>query len=183
MCDMGCSAGILTMLFAELFPKSQVYGLDIGEHAIELAKQVSAEKSLTNCHFCVADICNLSSEWKNKFDYIFMFDVLHDLPSVSEALENIKGALKSGAYFSVVDFGLHKNLEDNMTNPLAPLLYGAGLLHCIPVSLYEDNATDGGYGPAWGKETAVDCLQKAGFVEPEVVHEEGLQAFFLTRKQ
>ncbi len=183
MCDMGCSSGVFTMQFAELFPKSQIYGLDISDHSIKLAKQASEKKSLTNCYFHVADICNMSQEWKSQFDYMFMFDVLHDLPSVSKALHNIKEAMKPGAYFSVIDIALHKNLRKNLMNPWAPCVYGCSLFHCIPVSLNTGDTTDGGYGSAWGMESALECLQRAGFVASDVVQEVAFQAHILSRKK
>ena len=60
---MGCSSGRIAIQIAERFPKTQVYGVDIGEDAIELAKAAGEKKSLGNCHFHVGDVCNMPGDW------------------------------------------------------------------------------------------------------------------------
>ena len=43
---MGCSSGRIAILIAQRFPKTQVYGVDIGVDAIEQAKRAAEKKSV-----------------------------------------------------------------------------------------------------------------------------------------
>ncbi|WP_238412029.1 hypothetical protein [Saccharothrix deserti] len=51
------------------------------------------------------------------------------------------------------------NLEDNVGNPLAPMLYSFSVLHCMTVSLAHGGA---GLGTMWGEQLARRMLAEAG---------------------
>jgi hypothetical protein len=60
----------------------------------------------------------------------------------------------------MVDFKFSSRVEENVTNPFAPMYYGISLMHCMPVSL----AVGGqGLGTVWGEQTARRMLTEAGF--------------------
>jgi hypothetical protein len=66
----------------------------------------------------------------------------------------------------MVDFKFHSRVEDNMSNPYAPMYYGISLMHCMTVSL----AVGGkGLGTVWGEETARRMMAEAGFGQVEVL--------------
>ncbi len=181
-CDVGCSSGVRVMHVAETFPNSHVLGLDFDQDGIDVARQSAAAKSINNCHFHVADICNLSPEWIEKFDYIFINDTLHDLPSVPQGLQGLKSALKPGGHLSILEKGLHSEIQDNLNEPSAPFLYGAGLFYCVPSTLSTGVVTEGAYGPAWGVEKAMEFVGRAGFAHHEVVSRTPTQVHILARK-
>jgi hypothetical protein len=52
------------------------------------------------------------------------------------------------------------NLEENIANPFAPLMYSVSTLHCMTVSLAEGGA---GLGTAFGEQRARRMLADAGF--------------------
>ena len=174
---MGCSSGLVAIQIAERFPKTQVYGVDIGEDAVEQAKRAAEKKSVTNCHFFVADVCNMSVDWTEKYDYVMMFDVLHDLPFVSKGLLEIQRTLKKGGYMSVIEVNAHTELEEG--DPSAPMFYGLGLFSCIPTSLSQGGD---GMGAAWGREKAIKMIKAAEFSEVKVVQELGNKVHILGRK-
>ena len=176
---MGCSSGRIAIQIAERFPKTTVYGVDIGTDAIEQAKRAAEKKSLTNCHFHVADICNMPADWTEKYEYVMMFDVLHDLPFVSKGLLEMQRTLKKGGYISVIDINAHTELEDNMDNPLAPMIYGLSLFNCAPTSLSQGGD---GMGTAWGREKAIRMIKAAGFSEVEVTQELGTKVHIVGKK-
>ena len=62
---------------------------------------------------------------------------------------------------------ISSNLEDNVGNPFAPLLYACSTLHCTTVSLAEGGA---GPGTAFGEQLARRMLGDAGFSDV-AVHE------------
>ena len=177
---MGCSSGFVAMQIAERFPNTQVHGMDIGQDAIELAKKTAAEKSLTNCHFHVVDICNMPAEWTEKFDYVALFDVLHDVPFVSKGLLEIQKTLKKGAHMSVIDINAHTKMEDNFGKPSSPLLYGLSLFNCVPTSLFTPGGD--GMGAAWGWEKALEMITDAGFHDVSKEQELGINVHILARK-
>ena len=180
ICDLGCSSGRIVIEIAERFPKTQVYGVDIGEDAIELAKVAAEKKSLTNCHFRVADICSMPDDLTEKFDYVFMVEVLHNLSFAAKGLLETLKILKKGGYMSVLDINLNTKLEDNMKNPSAPLVYGFSLFYCVPTALSVQGGE--GLGAAWGWEKALEMIKAAGFKEVEKVEVLGLLAHMLGRK-
>lgn len=171
MCEFGCGSGIISLQLAQAFPNLLVVGIGSEPNTIELAKKNAQKLSLTNCSFHVVDICNLPSEWEGKFDYIFTFDVLHDLHSVKKGLENARKALKEGSYLSAIEPALDKNLQENMNKPWAPFIYSFGLLHCVPTCLYSGDTEEGAFGPGWGLEIPLKCATDAGFKEARIVQE------------
>lgn len=60
------------------------------------------------------------------------------------------------------DIKASSNLEDNLANPLAPLLYSVSTLHCMEISLAGGGA---GLGTVWGEQLACRLLEEAGFTE------------------
>jgi hypothetical protein len=56
-------------------------------------------------------------------------------------------------------------LEDNLGNPMAPILYSVSTLHCMTVSLAHGGA---GIGTAFGEQLARRMLTDAGFVDIQV---------------
>ena len=180
ICDMGTSTGRIPMTLAERFPQSKVWGLDCSEEAIGMAQKTANEKGLTNTVFKVQDICAMPDDWTNKWDYIIMFDVAHDVARTSAMMKEVLRTLKPGGYFLVVDINLHTKHKDNIDDPMAPMLYAMSLFHCMPVSLNEEGGE--GLGAAWGKQKACEMLNEAGFDEVKIAQAEGCDLTLLCRK-
>ena len=162
-CDMGTGAGLLVLNVAEQFPNSTIWGLDISEEGINMARKDAETRGLKNVRFEVQDISNMSTDWTNKWDLIYMNDVLHDIPHASKALKEITRVLKPGKHFVLIDEDLHSEQKDNISNPFAPLMYTWSLFHCMPVSLSVEGGE--GLGTCWGKEKGLEMLKSSGFVE------------------
>lgn len=166
-CEIGCATGFTTCLLAEKFPKSEFYGLDIDEGAIQLAKKYATNKSLPNCHFIATDATNMPPEWTEKWDCIQLFDVLHDMSHATKALSEFRRTLKTGGYLSVVEMNLHSDVTKNLDDPKAPFVYTFSLFFCVPASLSEEGGE--GWGGAWGWEKAVEIIKASGFRDIKVV--------------
>ena len=180
MCDLGCSIGNITLQIAQKFPNSQIHGVDISEEAIAAAKKSAQDLSLTNCHFRVADVSNLPGDWTEKWDFVFMYDVLHDIPHTSRALSEMHRVLKKGCYLSVVDVNMHTNLYDNMGDDSAPFMYGYSLFCCLATSLSVEGSE--GQGAVWGKEKALGMIEAAGFSDVRITKASGLHFVVLAKK-
>jgi ubiquinone/menaquinone biosynthesis C-methylase UbiE len=162
--DVGCGTGHAMNILAREFTKSRFLGYDIGEDAIEAANQEAREMRLANSSFELVDVAALPAE--PKFDLITAFDAIHDQKDPDAVLQGVRRALALDGVFLMVDFKFHSRVEDNLSNPFAPMYYGISLMHCMTVSL----AVGGkGLGTVWGEETARQMMADAGFRHVEVL--------------
>ncbi len=162
--DIGCSEGVSTITMAKHFPRSRVYGLDVSKLALSKARDTAAEMGLSNVEFIYADISLMPPEWTDKFDYLFMNFVLHDLAYPYKALRDMNRVLKPGGTLSVVETTGNAKLQDNLEVPdrdSVVVEYMYSLLNCMPTSLYYKGGA--GLGAMWGRENACAALEEAGF--------------------
>jgi SAM-dependent methyltransferase len=175
--DVGCGTGHAVVLLAAAFPASSFVGYDLADDAIARARSEAA--GLANARFEVRDAARL--EVTEPFDVVFAFDAVHDQAAPAAVLERVAAALVPGGTFVMVEPRASSNLEDNLANPMAPMLYATSTLHCMTVSLACGGA---GLGTAWGEQRARAMLAEAGFTDV-VVHEapgDPLNALFVASK-
>ncbi|MGH3863228.1 class I SAM-dependent methyltransferase [Actinokineospora sp.] len=156
--DIGCGTGHAANLLAAAYPASEFVGYDLGADAVDQARAEAASMGLTNVRFEVQDVAALPSA--PPFDAVFAFDAIHDQADPAGVLRAIHAALAPGGVFVMFDTKASSNLEDNVGNPIAPLLYSVSVLHCMTVSLAVGGA---GLGTAWGQQLASRMLDDAGF--------------------
>lgn len=156
--EIGCGTGHALNLLAAAFPASEFTGYDLAADAIEKARCEAASLGHTNAAFEVRDVASLPDG--PPFDAIFAFDAIHDQADPAGVLRNIHDALAVGGTFVMLDTRSSSNLEDNVGNPAAPMLYATSVLHCMTVSLAEGGA---GLGTCWGQQLAERMLADAGF--------------------
>jgi SAM-dependent methyltransferase len=177
--DIGCGTGHSTNLLARAYPASTFVGIDLAGDALERARREGAEQGLGNVSFDQVDLARLPAE--PAYDAVFAFDVIHDQADPVTVLDRVHAALVDGGAFVMMDTRASSNLEDNVGNPLAPLLYGVSTLHCMTVSLARDGA---GLGTVWGEQLARRMLADAGFEQVEVheVPDDPMDSLFVARK-
>ena len=66
----------------------------------------------------------------------------------------------------MIDIKASSNLEDNLENPVAPLMFAISVMHCMTISLAHNGT---GLGNMWGEQVARGMLSEAGFGENDVV--------------
>ena len=178
--DVGCGAGHAINLMAQAFPNSRFTGYDFSEDGIALARAEAEQMGLTNASFEVRDAAKL--DISSRFDLITVFDAVHDQAHPDKMLNCIHDALKPGSDFLCVDVAASSNLEENLDNPLAPMLYTVSTMHCMTVSLAYGGV---GLGTVWGKQKALEMLDEAGFGSVRVEHVEGdfFNNYYVARKQ
>jgi SAM-dependent methyltransferase len=177
--DVGCGTGHSTNLLARAHPRSRFVGYDIAADAIERARAEADAYGLDNVTFEVLDVARLPAQ--PAVDAVFAFDAIHDQVDPAGVLARIFDALAPAGVFVMVDIKAHSNLEDNLHNPFAPMLYAVSTLHCMTVSLAHDGA---GLGTVWGEELARTMLADAGFVDVTVhdVPDDPLDVVYVARK-
>jgi SAM-dependent methyltransferase len=163
--DVACGSGHAMVVLGRTFPASTFVGYDLDEEAIDRARTDAANEGLTNVTFEVCDIARLQVD--RSFDAVFVFDAIHDQVDPYGVLDRIFEALAPGGVFVMKEPCVSSNLEDNVGNPFAPLMYSVSTLHCMTVSLAEGGA---GLGTAFGEQRARRMLADAGFGEI-TVHE------------
>ncbi|WP_170765843.1 class I SAM-dependent methyltransferase [Ruegeria lacuscaerulensis] len=176
--DVGCGAGRAMMELAQAFPASRFVGIDLCEDAFTETQVAAARMGLTNLTFRAQDLSNVTS--LGSFDLITAFDAVHDQKDPQGLLNLVYRSLAEDGLFLMQDIGGSKDLETNIQNPFAPLLYSISLMHCTPVSIGQGGP---GLGAMWGVETAQEYLANAGFGQVETHHlpHDQLNAYFLAR--
>jgi len=177
--DIGCGAGHAINLMAQAFPNSRFTGYDFSEEGISLGRTEAQAMGLTNAAFEVRDAAKLGMA--ERFDLITAFDTVHDQAHPALVLKGIYDALKPGADFLCVDIAASSKLEENLDNPLAPMLYTVSTMHCMTVSLAYGGD---GLGTVWGEQKALEMLADAGFKDVSVEHVEGdvFNNYYIARK-
>jgi SAM-dependent methyltransferase len=177
--DVGCGTGHAIALLAAAYPASTFVGYDLAADAIARARSEAAAAGLANARFEVRDAARLGVE--EPFDVVLVFDAIHDQVAPAAVLERIHAALTPGGTFVMVEPRASSNLEDNLGDPSAPLLYAVSTPHCMTVSLAEGGA---GLGTAWGEQAARAMLAEAGFADVTVHEAPGdpLNAVFVTSR-
>ena len=166
--DIGCGQGHAINLMAQAFPNSSFTGYDFSEEGIAAGKAEAKALGLSNAQFEVRDAATLDET--ARFDFITVFDAIHDQAQPRKVLANIARALKPDGTLLMVDIQASSNVEENMEHPLGPMLYGVSTLHCMTVSL----ALNGeGLGTVWGEQKAKELLTEAGFNKIDIEHVEG----------
>ena len=161
-CDVGCGTGHAANLMAQAFPASIFVGYDIGQDAIESARQGARACGLNNASFEVQDVRHFPTE--PKFDLITAFDAIHDQVDPQGVLNQIRAALAPDGTFLMLDIKASSNLTENIGMSNAPALYAVSVMHCMTVSLAHDGA---GLGTVWGEQLARRMLAEAGFSRVE----------------
>lgn len=178
--DVGCGRGHALKRLARTFPDSRFSGFDLSEAAIAFARADVVKMRLDNLRFDVKDAAALNEQ--DRYDLITTFDAIHDQAHPAQVLRNIFHALKPGGVYLMQDIAASSNLEQNLDNPLAPLLYTISTMHCMTVSLAYGGE---GLGTMWGKDKALELLTQAGFSHTEVhqlPHDE-FSYYYISTKQ
>lgn len=177
--DIGCGQGHAINLMAERFPASRFAGWDFSSDAIAAAKAEAEELGLTNVTFEVKDVA--TNDGEQQFDFITVFDAIHDQAKPDVVLQGIAESLKPGGVFLCVDIAGSSHVHENYEHPLAPMLYSVSTFHCMTVSLALDGA---GLGTMWGEQKANEMLRAAGFtsIETKKIPEDVINVYYVATK-
>ena len=155
--DVGCGSGRAAIAIASAFPKAKIFGFDAHPGSLERARANAKAAGLGDrITFDVVDCTRLPAA---QFDFISTFDVVHDSVDPDALLKSIRGALKPGGTYLMVEVNVSSNVEDNI-NPMGKLMYSMSTLYCMTVSLAHGGA---GIGACMGEAKARELVAAAGF--------------------
>jgi SAM-dependent methyltransferase len=164
---------------AERFPNSRFTGWDFSEEGVAAGKAEAKRLGVKNATFAVKDVA--TNDGSQQFDFITVFDAIHDQAKPDVVLKGIADSLRPGGVFLCVDIAGSSNVEENMEHPLGPMLYSVSTFHCMTVSLALDGA---GLGTMWGEQKANEMLRTAGFtsIETKKIPEDIFNVYYVARK-
>jgi SAM-dependent methyltransferase len=161
--DVGCGSGMALVELGRLFPRSSFRGYDLSWEAVVRARRGASAAGLRNVTFELRDCAELGNDPAEvgRYDVVFAFDAVHDQARPDRLLQGIHRVLRSDGIFLMQDIKASSSLENNFDHPAATLLYTISCMHCMSVSLAQQDGI--GLGAMWGKETALRMLEEAGF--------------------
>ena len=177
--DIGCGQGHAINVMARAFPHSRFTGYDFSGEGVAAGRDEAAALCLDNAHFEIRDATSLDVE--EQYDFILAADVIHDLAQPERVLAAVARALRRDGTFLMIDIAASSELADNVGHPMAPMLYGASIFHCMTVSLSQGGP---GLGTLWGEQAARRMLEDAGLgVEIKQIPGDLLNKYYIASKR
>lgn len=133
--DIGCGHGISTILMAQAFPNSRFVGFDYHAESVEIARQRAREAGIA--HRCQFEVGSAKDFGQSPFDFITIFDALHDMGDPAGAASYILKRLAPGGTWMIVEPYAGDRIEENL-NPIGRAYYAASTLMCTPCSLSQE---------------------------------------------
>lgn len=133
--DVGCGVGGALCVLASAFPNSTFMGCDASPTAIDIAQRDTQQAGLTNITYQVLKGEALPSS--PQYDLVLTLDCLHDMPYPHRTLNAIRGCIKPDGVLVIKDIRCSDRIEDNLSNPFAPLFYGLSVIYCMSSVLSE----------------------------------------------
>ena len=156
--DIGCGHGASTLIMAEAFPASRFVGFDYHEPSIRHATDAAQRAGLGGrVQFAVASAKTFPG---NDYDFVAMFDCLHDMGDPVGASSHIRSALKPDGTWMIVEPFAHDHLEENL-NPVGRIFYSASTFICTPASRSQEVGLC--LGAQAGEARIRDVVRQGGF--------------------
>jgi SAM-dependent methyltransferase len=156
--DVGCGKGTSTILMAKAFPNSQVFGFDYHDRSIELATEAAKREGVADrVTFQLASAKEFPG---NGYDFVAVFDCLHDMGDPVGAAAHVRRALKDDGSWMIVEPFAHDQLQDNF-NPVGRVYYSFSTLLCTPCSRSQEVGMC--LGAQAGEKRMRDVVNTAGF--------------------
>lgn len=156
--DVGCGFGYSTLLMAEAFPRSHIYGFDVHPASVEEARRNAGEAGVgAQTSFAVARAVDYPD---HQYGLICFFDALHDMGDPVAALRHAAAVLAPGGTVLLVEPFANDRVEDNLSLA-GQLYYAASTTICTAHAISEG----GPYvlGAQAGEARLVEVAREAGF--------------------
>jgi 2-polyprenyl-3-methyl-5-hydroxy-6-metoxy-1,4-benzoquinol methylase len=175
--DVGCGHGASSILLAEAYPNSQIYGFDNHEPSIKHAQSAAEKAGLANrIKFEAASATDFPDE---QYDLICFFDCLHDMGNPTSAIKRCFETLSLDGSVMIVEPMAGNSVEENF-NPIGRTFSAASTLCCTANAIAQG-------GTALGAVASEDVLRETvsagGFTHFRRAAETPFNRIFEARKQ
>jgi len=165
--DFGCGPGWSAIELAKAFRHLRVDGLDNDDASIAAARRNAVAHGVADrVTMEVRDLGDATADWTPRYDVVFFFECVHDLPRPVEALRHARSALTAGGTVIVMD----ERAADTFTAPgddVERFLAAASALWCLPQGLV---GTDPQPVGALLRPSTMDALAaRAGYRATEIL--------------
>lgn len=164
--EFGCGEGWAAVALAVGYPRLRVDAFDVDPLSIDTARRNAEHAGVADrVRFVVADVAD--PVLSGRYDAVFAFEMLHDLPRPVAALQTARRLTGDGAAPVVV---MDERAAETFTAPADPIqrfLYAASVLHCLPVGRCEEHSA--GTGTVMRPATLARYAREAGFGEVTVL--------------
>lgn len=134
--DIGCGAGAALIELARAFPASEFHGYEISQHALARAEANRASVGASNVQFHDLRCEPLPSD--PRFALALAFDCLHDMTQPQQVMRAVRRSLEAEGCWLISEIKAQPGWQANTErNPMAALMYGTSLLHCMSSGLSE----------------------------------------------
>lgn len=146
--DLGCGTGEASCFLSRF---GNVTGVDFSKSSIKLANKLKNNLGIKNIRFISGNIKEIKSN--KKFDYIYSIGVLHHIPDIETALNNIKKMMSKDTIFVpfVYNYYSYWRFNHRLQNPKASNKSMYYDIYCHPYAKY------------YTEEEFVKILEKNGF--------------------
>jgi ubiquinone/menaquinone biosynthesis C-methylase UbiE len=156
--DVGCGLGYSTIVMAKAYPKSTFIGFDYHPESIEIARAKAREAGVADrVRFEIGTAQNFPGK---DYDFITVFDALHDMGDPTGAARHVLKALAPHGTWMIVEPYAGDRVEENL-NPIGRAYYAGSTLMCTPCSLAQEGRM--GLGAQAGEARLRSVVTKAGF--------------------
>lgn len=156
--DVGCGHGHSTLLLAEAFPNSRLFGFDTHAESIDEARRnATATGVAQRVAFSMADAANFPD---HRYGLVCFFDAIHDLGDPVAAARHAAAVLAPGGTVMLVEPFANDRVEDNLS-PIGQLYYAASSLICCAHAISEGGKLV--LGAQAGQARLAEVFRRAGF--------------------
>ena len=155
--DVGCGHGISTILMAQAFPNSHVFGFDYHQASIDRARELAKAEGVANVTF---DVATAKSYPGANYDLVTFFDCLHDMGDPVGASAHVRETLNANGAWMIVEPYAQDDLAGNL-NPVGRVYYAASTMICVPSSLSQEVGL--ALGAQAGEAKLREVVTKGGF--------------------
>jgi 2-polyprenyl-3-methyl-5-hydroxy-6-metoxy-1,4-benzoquinol methylase len=156
--DIGCGLGASSVLMAQAYSASQVFGSDYHEGSIDLARKRAAEAGVADR--ATFEVASAQSFTGAGYDLAATFDCLHDMGDPLTAARHIRQSLAPDGTWLIVEPAAADTVEGTL-NPVGRIYYGFSTFLCVPNAVSQP----GGYtlGAQAGEAAIRRVVTDAGF--------------------
>ena len=174
--DIGCGHGSSTIIMAQAYPKSRLWGFDNHEKSIETARQRAQDAGVSDR--VAFEAANASDFPDQQYDMIAFFDCLHDMGDPVGACKRAAEVLAPDGSALMVEPMAGNSVEENF-NIIGRTFSGASTLCCTANSMALG-------GPALGAVASEDAIRDTvlagGFTQFRRATETPFNRIFEARK-